>query len=102
MRFRFAVAGLIVVLGSGMARSQTAVTTAGGGASGAIPYFTSGSDVEQSVITQSSGNVSVNGNLSTDGTIQASGEIVSKGAGAGFRVWGGFRARRQPLPERFL
>jgi hypothetical protein len=40
------------------ATAQTTVTT-GGGASGAIPYFSTSSDIESSVIYQSNGNIGI-------------------------------------------
>lgn len=49
----------VAYLGSALAQGQTGVTTTNGGTSGSVPVFTSNKNVENSVITQSNGNVGI-------------------------------------------
>ncbi len=88
MRTLIKVSGVLLLGCSVLAGAQTTVTTTSGGAAGAVPYFTGNSNVEQSIITQSSGAVNVNGGFSVSGAIGAGGEIESEGVGHGFRVLG--------------
>jgi len=53
-------------------QSPTAITTTNGGTAGAIPVFTSGTNVENSVITQSNGNVGI-GTTTPHGVLDAEG-----------------------------
>ncbi|MGA3133792.1 MAG: hypothetical protein ABSD59_23755 [Terracidiphilus sp.] len=50
---------IYLVLCAAGATAQTNVTTTNGGTAGTVPVFTSGTNVENSVITQSNGNVGI-------------------------------------------
>lgn len=62
-----------------LAQSPSAVTTTTGGAAGTIPVFTTGTNVENSVITQASGNVGI-GTTNPLLNLQVNGVILMPGS----------------------
>jgi len=68
------LAGLTFISIYARAQSTTPVTTTSGGTAGSIPVFTTGSNVENSVITQSNGNVGI-GTTNANSALQVNGAI---------------------------
>ena len=70
---------LILLCASIQSQSPSTVTTTTGGTSGSIPVFTTGTNVERSVMTQANGNVGI-------GTTSPSAPLEVSGAYAGGSV----------------
>jgi hypothetical protein len=63
--------------------SGTGTVTSGGGAAGTIPLFTAAQNIENSILTQAAGTVTVTGNLNVTGTVTLSAPLGVANGGTG-------------------